>query len=112
RARIPRRDQPIETWLLADPATQPLRDWIAELGARRVTVTPTLTVMAALVGRTSGTLESIASEEAPWATDPERRAWRERLVGFGWWFARGPASRERRHRVLSRFGEVVQALHA
>lgn len=111
RARIPRGDRPIETWLLADPATPPLRDWIAELGARGVIVTPTLTVMAALGGRTAGTLGTIEAEEAPWATDAERRAWRERLVGFGWWIAPSPASRARRARVLDRFGEVVQALH-
>lgn len=111
RARVPTGDRPIETWLLADPATPPLRDWIAELGARRVIVTPTLTVMAALVGRTAGTLESIDAEEAPWSTEAERRAWRKRLVGFGWWVARGPASRARRAWVLTRFGDVVQALH-
>jgi imidazolonepropionase-like amidohydrolase len=110
-ARIPRSDAPIETWLLADPATPPLRDWVAELGARRVIVTPTLTVMTALVGRTAGMLDSIAAEEAPWATVDERRAWRERLTGFGWWVAPGPASRARRERVLARFGAVVRALH-
>lgn len=111
RARIPRSDAPIETWLLADPASPPLRDWIVELGARRVIVTPTLTVMAALVGRTAETVDGIAVDEAPWATDDERRAWRERLAGFGWWVAREPASRARRERVLARFAVIVQALH-
>lgn len=111
RARTPQSDEPIETWLLADPARPPLRDWVAELGARRAIVTPTLTVMAALVGRTAETFDSIAADEAPWASEDERRAWRRRLAGLGWWVARGPASRARRERVLARFGAVVQALH-
>jgi imidazolonepropionase-like amidohydrolase len=111
-ARIPPSDRPIETWLLADASEAPLRDWIAELAARRVTVTPTLTVMAPLVGRSPGTLDAIAADEVPWATADERSAWRERLKGFGWWIAPGPASRARRRRVLERFGEIVQSLHA
>lgn len=111
RARIPSADRPIETWLLADPTRGPLKEWIAELGARRVTVTPTLTVMASLVGRPSGALDAIGVEEAPWAGADELAAWRERLQTFGWWITPGPASRARRRRVLGRFGEVVKALH-
>lgn len=111
RAAIPSADAPIGTWLLADPSHGPLAEWVAELGERRVTITPTLTVMAPLVGRPPGRLDAIHPEEAPWATAEERNAWRERLKEFGWWIVPRPAARARRARVLRRFDEVVLALH-
>jgi len=111
RARIPPSDKPIETWLLVDPTDSPLRDWIAELGARGVVVTPTLSVMSSLVGRPAVTLNAISPGEASWATADELVTWRERLRGFGWWIAPGPASQARRRQVLVRFREVVRALY-
>jgi imidazolonepropionase-like amidohydrolase len=111
RAALPAVDEPIATWLLCDPTRGALAEWIAELGLRRVTVTPTLTVMAGLLGRSEATMDGIGRPEAPWATLEERHWWRERLQAMGWWFAPGPASRDRRLEALRRFDEVVCALY-
>jgi imidazolonepropionase-like amidohydrolase len=111
RAAIPPADKPIETWLLSDPTRGALAEWIAELAQRRVTITPTLTVMTALIGRPPHGLDEISACECPWATPAERDHWQERLRTFGWWFTPDAQSRVRRLRVLRRFGDVVLALH-
>jgi imidazolonepropionase-like amidohydrolase len=112
RTAIPAADATLETYLLVDPHDGPLAEWIAELAALSVTVTPTLTVMAPLVGRAPEAMDVIHPAEAPWSSARERHLWLSRLQEFGWWSAPDAESALRREQVLLRFDEVVRALHA